>query len=263
MQRIATHFENFDSVAAPEGGAGSPPVLHNATQCNTFRDFRAVAGLVIGALLLTCCGSRPDPPPEAASSAKPESAPRPHAPDSRPVIAAFGDSLTAGFGADPGKSYPDFLQHELDRRGIRYRVVNAGVSGETTTDALARLSTVTDLKPAVVIVEFGGNDGLRGLPVATTRSNLGQIVAGLKQSGTEVLLAGMTLPPNYGPDYIRAFQSIYTGLAAREKVPLIPFLLAGVAGTTQYMQRDGLHPAGEGNRLVAATVMRYLEPLLR
>ena len=115
----------------------------------------------------------------------------------------------------------------------------------------------------MVIVEFGGNDGLRGLPVATTRSNLGQIVAGLKQSGTEVLLAGMTLPPNYGPDYIRAFQSIYTGLAARDNVPLIPFLLAGVAGTTRYMQRDGLHPTGEGNRLVAATVMRYLEPLLR
>ena len=102
---------------------------HNATQCNTFRDFRAVAGLVIGVLLLSCCGNRPSPPPEAASSAKPESAPRPPAPDGRPVIVAFGDSLTAGFGADPGKSYPDFLQHELDRRGIRYRVVNAGISG--------------------------------------------------------------------------------------------------------------------------------------
>ena len=246
------------------GSAGpGPPVRHNATQYDAFCKFRAVAGLVIGVLWLSCCGNRPSPPPDAASPAKPESAPRPQAPDSRPVIAAFGDSLTAGFGADPGKSYPDFLQRELDRRGYRYRVVNAGVSGETTTDALARLSTVTDLKPAVVIVEFGGNDGLRGLPVVTTRSNLGQIVTGLKQSGTEILLAGMTLPPNYGPDYIRAFQSIYTDLAAQDRVPLIPFLLVGVAGTTRYMQQDGLHPTAEGNRLVAATVMRYLEPLLR
>jgi acyl-CoA thioesterase I len=106
------------------------------------------------------------------------------------VIVAFGDSLTAGFGADPGKSYPDFLQQELDRRGLRYRVANAGISGETTTDALERLSTVTALRPAVVIVEFGGNDGLRGLPVSTTRSNLDQIVAGLKEAGAQVLLAG-------------------------------------------------------------------------
>src|SRR5215475_2952739 len=90
-------------------------------------------------------------------------------PDNRPVIVAFGDSLTAGFGADPGKSYPDFLQQEVDRRGYRYRVMNAGISGETTTDALARLNMVTSLSPAIVIVEFGGNDGLRGLPVATTR----------------------------------------------------------------------------------------------
>ncbi len=189
--------------------------------------------------------------------------PRAQPSDPRPVIVAFGDSLTAGFGADPGKSYPDFLQQELDRRGYHYRVVNAGISGETTTDALARLGTVTALKPAVVIVEFGGNDGLRGLPVATTRANLEQIVAGLKQSGATVLLAGMTLPPNYGPDYIRDFERVYTDLAKKEKVALIPFLLAGVAGTTQYMQQDGLHPTAEGNRLVAATVMHYLEPLLR
>jgi len=179
------------------------------------------------------------------------------------VIVAFGDSLTAGFGADPGASYPDFLQKELDGNGYRYRVVNAGISGETTTDALARLSSVIALKPAVVIVEFGGNDGLRGLPVATTRANLDQIIAGLQQAGTTVLLAGMTLPPNYGPDYISAFQRIYKDLAAKYKVAEIPFLLAGVAGTTRYMQPDGLHPTSEGNRLVAATVMHDLAPLLR
>jgi acyl-CoA thioesterase-1 len=222
--------------------------------------------LVAAFLLLSACGSHPSPPSEPAQSTPAEAAPRAPsdaAPDTRPVIVAFGDSLTAGFGADPGKSYPDFLQQELDRRGYRYRVANAGISGETTTDALARLNMVTALKPVVVIVEFGGNDGLRGLPISTTRSNLDQVILGLKASGTEVLLAGMTLPPNYGADYISGFQRVYTDLAAKHKVALIPFLLDGVAGTSRYMQQDGLHPTGEGNRIVAATVMRYLQPLLR
>src|SRR5580658_5782010 len=221
--------------------------------------------LLAGLLVLAACGSAPGPTPEpdpgVTREATAPAQPGP-APDSRPVIVAFGDSLTAGFGADTGKSYPDFLQQELDRRGYRYRVVNAGISGETTTDALARLSTVTALKPAVVIVEFGGNDGLRGLPIATTSSNLDQIVTELQQSSAAILLAGMTLPPNYGPDYINDFQRIYRGLATKHKVALIPFLLAGVAGPTHYMQQDGLHPTGEGNRLVAETVVRYLEPLL-
>jgi len=224
-----------------------------------------IVSLIAGLLVLGACGSAPSPTPEPAPDTARETAPpAPPGParDDRPVIVAFGDSLTAGFGADPGKSYPDFLQQELDRRGLRYRVVNGGISGETTTDALARLSTVSALAPAVVIVEFGGNDGLRGLPVSTTRSNLDQIVGGLKDSGAQVLLAGMTLPPNYGPDYIAAFQHVYSDLAAKHRVALIPFLLEGVAGTSR-MQRDGLHPTADGNRLVAATVMRYLRPILR
>jgi acyl-CoA thioesterase-1 len=224
-----------------------------------------IVSLLAGLLVLGGCGSAPGPTPEpapgAAREATPPAQPSP-APDNRRAIVAFGDSLTAGFGADTGKSYPDFLQQELDRRGLRYRVVNGGISGETTTDALARLSTVTALRPVVAIVEFGGNDGLRGLPVSTTRSNLDQIVLALKDSGAKVLLAGMTLPPNYGPDYIAAFQRVYSDLAAKDKVALIPFLLEGVAGTSR-MQRDGLHPTADGNRLVAATVMRYLQPLLR
>jgi len=224
-----------------------------------------ILSLLAGFLVLCACGSAPSPTPEADPGAAREAAPpAPSSPaaDHRPVIVAFGDSLTAGFGADTGKSYPDFLQQELDRRGLRYRVANAGISGETTTDALERLGSVIAIKPVVVIVEFGGNDGLRGLPLSTTRSNLDQIVGGLKNSGAQVLLAGMTLPPNYGPEYIAAFQRVYSDLAAKYKVALIPFLLEGVAGTSR-MQRDGLHPTADGNRLVAATVMRYLQPLLR
>jgi len=219
-------------------------------------------GLSACFLVLFGCGGTPSPPPETAHSSVPRTAIPAQPPDHRPVIVAFGDSLTAGFGADPGKSYPDFLQQELDRRGLRYHVVNAGISGETTTDALARLDSVIALHPAVVILEFGGNDGLRGLPISTTRTNLEQLITALRQSGTEVLLAGMTLPPNYGPEYIGAFQRIYIELAAQYKVALMPFLLEGVAGTNR-MQRDGLHATADGNRIVAATVMRYLRPLLR
>jgi len=178
------------------------------------------------------------------------------------VIVAFGNSLTAGFGADPGKSFPDFLQQDLAAAGLKWHVVNAGVSGDTTTDGLARLSEVLADKPSITIVEFGGNDGLRGLPIETTRANLEQMVQMLQAAGSKVVLAGMTLPPNYGPDYIHSFERIYRDLAVKYKVARIPFLLDGVAIHPELMQRDGIHPTAEGNEIVAKTVMRYLKPLL-
>ncbi len=182
--------------------------------------------------------------------------------DRRPVIVAFGDSLTAGYGVETGYSYPDFLQKDLDRAGRKYRVMNAGVSGDTTSGGLARVGIVSALKPAIVIVELGGNDGLRGLPLASTRANLEQIIVKLRKSGARVLLAGITLPPNYGPDYIKQFESIYKDLAAKYKVPLIPFLLQGVAGVPGMMQGDGIHPTRKGNEIVANLVLRALKPLL-
>jgi acyl-CoA thioesterase-1 len=179
------------------------------------------------------------------------------------VIVAFGDSLTAGFGAEPGHSYPDYLQKDLDQAGLAWRVVNQGVSGDTTTDAVNRLKEVLDAQPRIVIVEFGGNDGLRGLPVETTRENLEQIVSTLDKAGIKVVLAGMTLPPNYGPDYIHAFEKIYVDLAASHKLTRIKFLLEGVATRRELMQRDGLHPTADGNAIVAETVLGALRPLLR
>ena len=178
------------------------------------------------------------------------------------MIVAFGDSLTAGFGAEPGASYPDFLQKDLLEAGYGWRVVNAGVSGNTTSDGLYRVREVLAKKPRIVIVEFGGNDGLRGLPLATTRANLEQIVEELRKAGAAVVLAGMTLPPNYGPDYIHSFEHIYVDLAAKYKLTRIPFLLEAVALHPDLMQRDGIHPTGPGNALVAKTVLRYLKPLL-
>ncbi len=213
-------------------------------------------------LLLAGCSREPPkaaPPESAQASPSPAAAP---APDGRPIVVAFGDSLSAGFGADPGKSYPDFLQKELDRRGARYRVVNAGISGDTTTDGLERVETVTALKPAIVILEFGGNDGLRGLPVSTTRANLDQMIAALQKAGAKILLAGMTLPPNYGPDYIHSFEAVYKDLAKHYGLALIPFLLRGVGGNPALMQRDGIHPTADGNRIVAQNVIESLQPLL-
>jgi acyl-CoA thioesterase I len=203
--------------------------------------------------------TRPQPRDAALPTA--ESAP-PRTTDSRPAIVCFGDSLTAGFGVDPGKSYPDVLQQELDRRGYRYRVVNLGVSGDTTQDGLARLPLVLSEKPRIVVLEFGANDGLRGQPVANSESNLAQMVEALAKAGARVVLAGITLPPNYGPEYIRNFTAMYADLASRYKLPLIPFLLDGVAGNGRLMQGDGLHPNTEGTRLVAGNVARVLEPLL-
>ena len=214
---------------------------------------------IAAALLLAGCGGQSKPPAPARGQA-PMASPVPA--DTRPVIAAFGDSLSAGFGLDAGQSFPDLLQRDLDARGLRYRVVNAGVSGDTTSDALDRLDSIVALKPAIVILEFGANDGLRGLPVATTRANLDQLLAALGKAGAKVVLAGMTLPPNYGPDYIRSFQRIYPELAAKHKAALIPFLLDGVGGHADLMQHDGLHPNAAGTRKVEETVMRALAPLL-
>ena len=212
------------------------------------------------ALLGACTRTREDAPhPSGIVAEAPQTA---RAADPRPAIVCFGDSLTAGFGVDPGKTYPDLLQQELDRRGYRYRVVNLGVSGDTTQDGLERLPLVLAEKPRIVVLEFGANDGLRGQPAAITEGNLAQMAEALEKAGARVVLAGITLPPNYGPEYIRKFDAMYPGLAKRYKMPLIPFLLAGAAGDRNFMQPDGLHPNTAGTRVVVENVWRALEPLV-
>ena len=191
----------------------------------------------------------------------PSLAPQPAPVDDRPVIVAFGDSLTAGHGA--ALSYTDFLQKELDGKGYRYRVVNQGISGDTTSGGVTRIDAAVRLRPKVVILELGANDGLRGLPVETTRANLAEMIDSCQHAGARVLLCGMTLPRNYGPDYIRSFEKIFQDLAREKKAPLVGFFLEGVATRSDLMQPDGLHPTVEGNARVALHVMKYLEPLLK
>jgi acyl-CoA thioesterase-1 len=216
---------------------------------------------LLGAAMLCACQQNRPESPLPARAAQPAASERQA--DERPVIACFGDSLTAGLGLDPGQSYPDVLQQELDRRGYRYRVANFGVSGDTTQDGLARLPMVLAEKPAIVVLEFGANDGLRGQPVANTSANLARMIEELQHGGAKVVLAGMTLPPNYGADYIRGFEATFKELARRFHLTLIPFFLEGVATHTEFMQRDGLHPTAAGARMVAATVLKSIEPLLR
>ncbi len=220
-------------------------------------------------MLTGCKADTPTKPAESLDAAK--TTPTPQSTfvepattnDHRPLIVCFGDSLTAGYGAEYGKSYPDYLQSDLDARGYHYRVVNLGVSGNTTKDGAERLNEVLTLKPAVVVVEFGGNDGLRGLRIGDTRANLDKLVATLKASGTKVALAGITLPPDYGPDYIQQFNQTYALIAKKNDVPLLPFLLKGVFGVDGMMQRDNTHATAQGNQVVASNVLPLIIPLLK
>lgn len=183
--------------------------------------------------------------------------------DTRKVLVVFGDSLSAGYGLQPGESYPDNLQRKLDAQGYAWRVVNLGISGDTTMGGVARIQTGTALKPALVLLELGGNDGLRGLPLARTRENLDQMIVAFERAGARVVLAGMTLPPNYGPDYVNGFRRIYADLAAKYKLALVPFLLEDIiTKDLRYFQRDGVHPTADGARIIAETVLRTLKPLL-
>ncbi|HTB15328.1 MAG TPA: arylesterase [Bryobacteraceae bacterium] len=194
----------------------------------------------------------PTPPPTTAP-----------VPDNRRVLVVFGDSLSAGFGLEAGLSFPDFLQKKLDAEKYPWRVVNQGISGDTTEGGVARIDAATALKPEIVVLELGGNDGLRGLPLETTRQNLETMIVAFQKSGAKVVLAGMTLPPNYGPEYIHQFENIYRDLAKKYSLPLIPFLLADiVTSDLRYIQRDGIHPTAAGCEIVAGTVLRAVKPLL-
>ncbi len=179
------------------------------------------------------------------------------------VIVAFGDSLTAGLGVPAEQSYPSLLAARLKAEGYPYRVVNAGVSGDTTAGGLRRVDWALRLRPEIVILQLGANDALRGQDLGAARANLDQLVERFQSAGGRVLIAGMRLPPNYGVRYGAEFQQLYDDVAKKRGAALMPFFLDGVAGNPRLNQLDGIHPTAEGYRVIVDHLWPYLRRLLR
>ena len=181
----------------------------------------------------------------------------------RPLLVCYGDSITAGYGLQTGQSFPDALQRNLDHRGYHYKVSYQGTCGATTKDAVANLRAILLLHPAIVIVEFGGNDGLRGLPLAQTRQNLDQVLTALENAHIKTLLDGITLPPNYGREYIQQFEQLFRGLAAKHHIAFVPMIYKDLVHVPGTIQPDGIHPTAKGSEIIARTLMPALTPLLK
>ena len=213
-------------------------------------------------MLTGCSSSEPTRTLRATPASAPVS-PTVAGKPSRPKVVVLGDSLAAGYGLNDGESFPDRLQERLNAGGYGLEVANISVSGDTSAGGLRRLDWALEGDVRVLIIELGANDGLRGLPVEELRGNLATIIERGKARGATVVLTGMEAPPNFGPAYTAAFRRVYQELAARYQVPLVPFLLEGVAGITGLNIVDGIHPNLQGARLVEGNVWRVLEPLLK
>lgn len=210
-------------------------------------------------LLLAGCGRAPSAPPPATL---PESAGAAPPAASGPLVVFLGDSLTAGYGLPEERAFPAVLQAEMARRSREIRIVNAGVSGDTTAGGLARVDWLLAQRPDVLVVGLGANDGLRGQPVAGAADNLRRIIVQAQSAGAQVLLLGMQVPRSMGPEYAREFAGMYPRLARELGVPLVPFLLEGVAGRRSLNLEDGIHPNAEGQRRLSENVRPHLEKIL-
>lgn len=219
----------------------------------------------VAIVLLAACGTSETSAPAPRSAERAESSRPAVAPvvsDPRPVVVAFGDSLTAGQRVGRSETYPAFLQREFDKRGMSFRVVNEGISGDTTAVALSRIDAAIAHQPQWVILALGANDGLRGLPLDAMEGNLREIIGLFGRAGASVVLAGMKLPRNYGPEYVSDFDAVYPRLAEELDLPLIPFLLENVAMVPELNNADGIHPNAMGNEIIARQVARAFEEFL-
>jgi acyl-CoA thioesterase-1 len=226
--------------------------------------------LLVGTVTFVClagCGrddaSRPRdvvPPIAAAPSSRP---PALAATAVGPRVVFLGDSLTAGLGVDGDQAFPAVVAQTLASEGLPVRMVNAGVSGDTTAGGVSRLDWLLRQSPDVVVLGLGANDGLRGLDLAQMEANLRQIITRSRAAGADVLLLGMRMPPSHGPEYAERFRAVFPRLARELSVPLVPFLLEGVGGDPTLNQADGIHPTADGQRLLAGNVVPLLRPLVR
>ena len=179
------------------------------------------------------------------------------------LVVCFGDSITAGYGLKTGEAYPDALQTLLSKHGYKVKVANQGESGATTKDALDDVQMIIRMHPDIVLVEFGGNDGLRGLRLENSEKNLDAVLTALDSAHIRVILAGITLPPEYGKDYIAKFENMYRELATKHHAAFIPMIYRDLVGKQNVIQRDGIHPTAQGSELIAKTVAEVLEPMLK
>jgi acyl-CoA thioesterase I len=228
--------------------------------------WRKLATLALALVIpaVSSCGAQAsDESPRVVpvSNPAPAARPAPAPVQAAPLIVFLGDSLTAGLGLDENQAYPALLGRQLNQEGRAVRVVNAGVSGDTTAGGLSRLNWLLGQHPDVLVVGLGANDGLRGLPLTEVESNLRQIVRRSQAAGARVLLLGMRIPPNYGP-YADQLAALYPKLAKELDVPLVPFLLDKVGGIRSLNQADGIHPTAQGQEIVAKNVRPYLEKVL-
>ncbi|HYJ38017.1 MAG TPA: arylesterase [Chitinophagaceae bacterium] len=217
--------------------------------------------ILLSSLILACGQNSKQPEAESTTAVKKDTSIKI---SSAKTILFFGNSLTAGYGIDPSSAFPAIIQKKLDSLDIPYKTINAGVSGETTSGGLARVDWILRQTPDVFVLELGANDGLRGIPLSETKKNLQAIISRVKEKSpeTKIILAGMMIPPNMGPQYTRDFQSIYPDLAKANQVSLIPFILEGVGGEPQLNQGDGIHPTEAGHRIVAENVWKVLQSAL-
>lgn len=224
--------------------------------------------VVLGSLAVISC----DESTPRARSRQAEPAPGLSIPDKRNgahmneeqlLVIFLGDSLTAGMGLAQDEAFPALIEAELIARGLLVQVVNVGVSGDTTAGGLRRLGWVLRQRPRVLVVGLGANDGLRGLPLETIEANLREIIGQARGSGSKILLLGMRMPPNYGPEYTHGFAALFPRIAEEMDVSLVPFLLEGVAGRPELNLSDGIHPNARGHERIAENVLPYLQTLLR
>jgi acyl-CoA thioesterase-1 len=223
------------------------------------------AGLLAGLLTLAGCGPRQDAQTTGAQTeAKAPGGAAAESGAKQKTILFFGNSLTAGYGLEPAQAFPALIQEKLDSAKLNYKVINAGLSGETSAGGKSRISWVLRQPIDVFVLELGANDGLRGIPLASTRQNLQAILDTVRQKspGAQLVIAGMQLPPNLGAAYTGEFREIFGELARKNNATLIPFLLEGVGGVPGLNQPDGIHPTAEGHRIVSQNVWQVLAPVL-
>ncbi len=235
--------------------------------CDVMRSLRGLFWLLAIISVISCGKSKNDEAKENSSNEKnstEQNDDQTSGSEDSKVILFFGDSLTAGYGLDSSEAYPALIQQRLDSLGYDYQVVNAGLSGDTTASGKGRIDWILKQDIDIFVLELGANDGLRGIPLSETRQNLQDIIEAVKQNdaATKIIIAGMQIPPNMGPEYTAEFKNIFPELSEKYNIELIPFLLEGVAGNPELNQYDGIHPTAKGYEIVTDNVWEVLKTQL-